>query len=130
MPKRHTVTMVELRERAEEIVRAVAAGKSMVLTYRGKPALRLEPLERPSVSEEDPFYSLAELADDDGEALSNEAIEVTRLSTISSMGNRSPRRRLPRPLSGRLSSSASPCAAAEFQPQTVRARGRITRVFR
>lgn len=42
-----TVTMLDLRHNAEEIVKKVEKGQSMILTYRGRPAVRLEPATPP-----------------------------------------------------------------------------------
>jgi prevent-host-death family protein len=56
-----TVTMLEFRKRAGAILERVRQGQSVVLTYRGEPAVRLEPIrsERPNAS--DAFYRLSEL---------------------------------------------------------------------
>jgi prevent-host-death family protein len=54
------VTMLEFRQDAEGVLRRVARGERLVLSHRGKPAARLEPLER-TVShdlENDPFLSV------------------------------------------------------------------------
>ena len=67
--------MVELRERAEEIIGAVRKGQRMVLSYRGRPVARLEPIPTHAADEDDPFYGLAELADDRNEPLTNEQID-------------------------------------------------------
>lgn len=67
------ITMLELRNNAEEVVRRVRAGQRLVLTYRGKPAMRLEPIDDP-VQDDDPFYRLADLAED-GESLTNQRID-------------------------------------------------------
>lgn len=40
-----TVTMLEFRRDAEAVIRTVQTGESLLLTYRGKPAVRLEPVE-------------------------------------------------------------------------------------
>jgi hypothetical protein len=59
-----TVSMVDFRLHAEEI-----------LTCRGKPVARLEPILPESVEADDPFYSLDVLGDDAGESLTNEQID-------------------------------------------------------
>lgn len=69
-----SVSMLEFRQHARDIVERVRSGQSIVLTYRGKPMARIEPLE-PSVSGEDPFYALADLADEDGLSLTNDDID-------------------------------------------------------
>ena len=67
--------MVELRLHADRIIRRVKAGETLVLTYRGRPALRLEPLPAEELDRNDPFYALADLADDTGASLTNEQID-------------------------------------------------------
>ena len=39
-----TVTMLEFRKHAERVLRRVAKGERLVLSHRGKPAARLEPV--------------------------------------------------------------------------------------
>ena len=77
-----TVSMVELRKNAASIIKLAMRGQRVLLTYRGRPVLRLEPvddLEEPSP--DDPFYSLAKLAATDGESLSNADIDRTVYGT-------------------------------------------------
>jgi prevent-host-death family protein len=76
MSKLRTVTMLDLRQRAEKIVEQVRRGESLVLTYRGRPAVRLEPI-RPAnaVTDDDPFYRLPTLADRRQGGLSNREID-------------------------------------------------------
>ncbi|MEW6751583.1 MAG: type II toxin-antitoxin system Phd/YefM family antitoxin [Candidatus Latescibacterota bacterium] len=69
-----TISMLEFRRNALQIVRAVQQGQRMLLTYRGRPVARLQPPEHPSASD-DPFHDLALLADDRGESLSNRQID-------------------------------------------------------
>jgi len=76
MSKPRTVTMLDLRRRAEKIVEQVRRGESLVLTYRGRPAVRLEPI-RPAnnLVDDDPFYRLSSLADRRQTGLSNREID-------------------------------------------------------
>lgn len=39
-----TVTMLEFRRNAEGVLRRIARGERLVLSHRGKPAARLEPV--------------------------------------------------------------------------------------
>lgn len=71
-----TISMLELRKDAENIIRQVQQGEHFVLTYRGKPAARLEPVKAESISTDDPFYQLSSLADEQGESLTNEAMDA------------------------------------------------------
>ena len=54
------VTMLEFRQDAQSVLRRVARGERLVLSHRGKPAARLEPLERAAIGnlENDPFLSV------------------------------------------------------------------------
>ena len=59
-----TVTMLEFRRDAEGVLRRVARGERFVLSRRGKPAARLEPLEVPTTADpaSDPFLGIARRA--------------------------------------------------------------------
>jgi antitoxin (DNA-binding transcriptional repressor) of toxin-antitoxin stability system len=57
------VSVVEFRRNAQRIIRKVGQGKRFLLTYRGKPVLRLEPIEASEDSADDPIYSLGEMAE-------------------------------------------------------------------
>lgn len=56
--------MLEFRRDAEGVLRRVARGERFVLTHRGRPAARLEPLmaTAPSDSAQDPFLTIARRA--------------------------------------------------------------------
>lgn len=66
--------MLELRRNAQSIIEEVQQGRRLVLTYRGKPMARIEPLESGPV-DEDPFYDLADLADAEGQSLTNREMD-------------------------------------------------------
>jgi len=69
-----TVSMVEFRRDAEAIIRKTQQGKRMILTYRGEPVMRLEPMvDTPDA--EDPFFALGNLADKKAKSLSNQQID-------------------------------------------------------
>lgn len=70
-----TISMVDLRQNAERIIEQVRRGEAMVLTYRGQPAIRLEPLAEAEVRADDPFYALNQLADSHGKALTNRQMD-------------------------------------------------------
>ncbi len=70
-----TISMVDLRQDAERIIEQVQRGQAMVLTYRGKPAIRLEPLADVEISADDPFYALNQLADSHGKSLTNRQMD-------------------------------------------------------
>jgi prevent-host-death family protein len=59
-----TVTMLEFRQDAEGVLRRVAKGERFVLSHRGKPAARLEPLTSAPASDpaSDLFLGIARRA--------------------------------------------------------------------
>lgn len=75
-----TVTMLEFRNDAEGVLRRVAKGERFVLSHRGKPAARLEPLSaaRPSTPAGDPFLSIARRARPSPKSRTNHA-EIDRI---------------------------------------------------
>ena len=75
MTKPATITMLDLRERAEEIVKTVQQGRRLILTYRGRPVMRLEPIVAAQAQKDDPFYRLGEMGVAKGPTLSNQEID-------------------------------------------------------
>jgi prevent-host-death family protein len=71
----NTVTMLELRKNAESVIRRVQKGQRIILTYRGKPVARLEPVTTDKPDAADPFYRLADLAQERGSNLTNADID-------------------------------------------------------
>lgn len=59
-----TVTMLEFRQDARSILRRIARGERLLLSHRGKPAARLEPLtaEPNNVALNDPFVTIGSRA--------------------------------------------------------------------
>lgn len=59
-----TVTMLEFRQNAEGVLRRIAKGDRFVLSHRGKPVARLEPLvaAAPLSQANDPFLGVASRA--------------------------------------------------------------------
>jgi prevent-host-death family protein len=59
-----TVTMLEFRQNAEGVLRRVSKGERLVLSHRGKPVARLEPMGPPDAvdSATDLFLSIARRA--------------------------------------------------------------------
>ena len=70
-----SVSMLEFRRRADAVLRQVVKGQAFVLTYRGKPVARLEPVAPRELSKDDPIYQLEELASPALEPLSNREID-------------------------------------------------------
>ena len=70
-----TISMLEFRQRAEKVIQELRRGERMVLTYRGHPVARLEPIGDPEIDAEDPFYALDRLADEKGRSLTNRQMD-------------------------------------------------------
>ena len=69
-----SISLVQFRKDARGALGKVRRGQSLLLTLRGKPVARLEPVEsRPS--ENDPIYRLADLATDQGTSLTNDEMD-------------------------------------------------------
>jgi len=69
------ISILQFRRQAEAIIRQVQQGKRLIVTYRGKPVMRLEPIRPEHVGPDDPFYSLDRLGVAEGQPLTNEAID-------------------------------------------------------
>ena len=70
-----TVTLLEFRKNAKRIIQWVTQGQRLMMTYRGKPVARIEPLENDIPDTNDPFYLLARHAAEEGTDLSNEDMD-------------------------------------------------------
>lgn len=59
-----TVTMLEFRKNAESVLRRVAKGERLLLSHRGKPAARLEPVTPTpnAILPDDPFLGIGRRA--------------------------------------------------------------------
>jgi antitoxin (DNA-binding transcriptional repressor) of toxin-antitoxin stability system len=58
-----TVTMLQFRRDAARILRRLAAGERFILSHRGKPAARLEPVRQTEPhSSDDPFLTIGQRA--------------------------------------------------------------------
>jgi antitoxin (DNA-binding transcriptional repressor) of toxin-antitoxin stability system len=69
------VSVLEFRRDAVAVIRKVRQGKRLIMTYRGKPVMRLEPIQASVPGQDDPFYRLAECAVSTGQPLTNEEID-------------------------------------------------------
>ena len=65
-----TISMLEFKKNSKQVISFAKQGVSMVMTYRGKPVLRLLPLSDNKHSADDPFYRLSEMAEK-GDSLSH-----------------------------------------------------------
>jgi antitoxin (DNA-binding transcriptional repressor) of toxin-antitoxin stability system len=69
------VSLLEFRKNAQKIIRFAQQGQRMIMTYRGKPVCRLEPILYDDINENDPFYNIDRLAEKKGKNLSNREID-------------------------------------------------------
>ena len=73
-----TISMLEFRRNARRALDAVRRGERLVLTYRGKPIARIEPVlpEGSDVPDDDPLLRVDDFAVEGvGGALANEEID-------------------------------------------------------
>ena len=70
-----TISLLDFRLDAERILAQVQQGQRMILTRRGKPVARLEPISNEGIGTEDPFYRLGELSSETGTSLTNDQID-------------------------------------------------------
>jgi antitoxin (DNA-binding transcriptional repressor) of toxin-antitoxin stability system len=72
------ITMLEFRRNARRVLDALRRGERLLLTYRGKPVARLEPVgaDAASVPDDDPLLRVEDYAvDGPGGVLSNPEID-------------------------------------------------------
>jgi antitoxin (DNA-binding transcriptional repressor) of toxin-antitoxin stability system len=69
------VSILEFRRDAVAVIRKVCQGKRLIMTYRGKPVMRLEPIRANTPGADDPFYKIAQLATGTGQPVTNEEID-------------------------------------------------------
>jgi prevent-host-death family protein len=60
-PMEH-ISFREFRRNAASVIRKVGQGQRIIMTYRGKPVMRLEPIGSDIPDADDPFYKITELA--------------------------------------------------------------------
>ena len=70
-----TISLLEFRRKAQAVLTYVQKGQGVLLTCRGKPVARLEPVTSRAPGQDDPFYSLNRLADARGESMTNDEID-------------------------------------------------------
>jgi prevent-host-death family protein len=80
-----SVSFVEFRRDAKAIIRKVRQGKRLILTYRGKPVMRLVPIRPRTADATNPLYRIATLAVSEAAALTNEEIDQIVYGAISAM---------------------------------------------
>jgi antitoxin (DNA-binding transcriptional repressor) of toxin-antitoxin stability system len=70
-----TITMLEFRKNAGKIIRWSQQGQRMTVTYRGKPVMKIEPIDSENTPLDDPFYNLGLIAGNAGGSLSNDEMD-------------------------------------------------------
>ena len=71
-----TISTSELRSQTRSLVRTLAGGKAVSLTYRGKKLARIWPLKlKNGVAADDPFYSFPRVADKFAKPLTDREID-------------------------------------------------------
>ena len=68
------ISMLELRKNAGRIIRKAQKGERMLLCFRGKPVIRLEPVID-KASKDDPFFKISEFSLEEGKILSNKEMD-------------------------------------------------------
>jgi antitoxin (DNA-binding transcriptional repressor) of toxin-antitoxin stability system len=66
-----SISLLEFRKNAEKIIRWSKLGKRMVMTYRGQPVIRLEPVVEERIDEDDPFLLLDGIIEGKRSSMSN-----------------------------------------------------------
>jgi len=69
------VSLVEFRRSAGAVIRKVSTGRTVLLTVRNRPVLRLEPIVANRIASDDPFYQLGSIATRDVAGMTNEEID-------------------------------------------------------
>ena len=57
------ISLLEFRKNSKKIFERAKHGERMIITYRGKPMCRIEPVENKVPDEDDPFYQIDRLAE-------------------------------------------------------------------
>jgi antitoxin (DNA-binding transcriptional repressor) of toxin-antitoxin stability system len=69
------ISVLEFRREAKRVIGKLRQGQRIILTYRGTPVARMEPITETFIAEDDPIYSLADLAVPDMKTLTNKEID-------------------------------------------------------
>jgi antitoxin (DNA-binding transcriptional repressor) of toxin-antitoxin stability system len=70
-----TITILDFRKNAKKIIRWSKQGQRMIMTYRGRPVMRLEPIREQTVAGDDPFLQLQGMISGKVKGLSNRGID-------------------------------------------------------
>jgi antitoxin (DNA-binding transcriptional repressor) of toxin-antitoxin stability system len=70
-----TISLLDFRKNARKIIRWSKQGQRMIMTYRGRPVMRLEPIREEKVTADDPFLQLQGIVTGKEKSLSNKEID-------------------------------------------------------
>jgi len=69
-----TITLLEFRKNSKKVLEWARRGERMVMTFRGKPVCRIEPMGNELPESDDPFYQIIHLAQQGG-SLNNKQMD-------------------------------------------------------
>lgn len=69
------ISLLEFRRNSKKILDFARRGERMIMTFRGKPVCRIEPIEENKIDAQDPFYQIGSLAQGGQKSLDNKQID-------------------------------------------------------
>lgn len=69
------VSLLEFRKNSKKVLEFARRGERMIMTFRGKPVCRIEPIKDRVPHEDDPFYQISHLAQDKAGTLDNKQMD-------------------------------------------------------
>ena len=69
------ISMLQFRKHSKQIIKWARQGKRMILTYRGNPVFRIEPIRENAPDKNDLFYSIDQIAINEGGNLTNQKMD-------------------------------------------------------
>ena len=70
-----TISLLEFRKNSKKILEWARRGERMVMTFRGVPVCRIEPMGNKLPDTNDSFYQITDLADEKGGALKTQEMD-------------------------------------------------------
>ncbi len=65
------ISVLDFRKNSKKILDGAKRGERMIMTYRGRPVFRLEPIANELPSQDDAFYQLGQFVPGKGTNMSN-----------------------------------------------------------
>lgn len=69
------ISLLEFRRNSKKILDFARRGERMIMTFRGKPVCRIEPIEEKKIDAQDPFYQIGSFAHGGQKSLDNKQID-------------------------------------------------------